>query len=159
MSDRRGLKKRCQFQIHDAQPRSSCNCRRLTGIVEEEGVVWLRILDKPVHGAENVRLGRLAHGVLLVICEENHVLTGISEVLVEVCRHVLDIVDTSSQLTLLAEVVNSNQQCLSLSGTARILEVIALRGAVSERYRSCRRGSWATTATTLLVVCYRSDVC
>jgi hypothetical protein len=109
-----------------------------------------------VHGAENVSLCRLAHGVLLVIREEDHIFTGVSEVLVKVCGHVLDIINASSQLALLAEVVNSNQQCLSLAGTARVLEAIALRGTMSECHRITGRSSWAATSTSTLgiVVCY-----
>lgn len=126
--------------------------------MEEEGIVGLRILDQPVHGAEDIGLGRLAHGVLLVIREEDHIFAGISEVLIEICRHVLNIVNASSQLTLLAEIVDSNQQCLSLTSTARVLEVVTLWSAVSERdwsSRRSRRTATAAAATLWVVVCYK----
>lgn len=90
-----------------------------------------------MHSPENVRLGRLAHGVLLVIGQEDHVLASVTKVLVQVCRHILDVVDTSTQLTLLAEIVDSNEQRLSLACATRVLEVIALRGTVAE-------GDWVT---------------
>lgn len=52
--------------------------------MEEQRIIGLCILDKPVHGAQNIRLGRLAHGVLLIIGEEDHVFAGIAEILVQV---------------------------------------------------------------------------
>lgn len=110
-----------------------------TRIVEEERIVWLRILDKPVHSTQDVGLGWLAHGVLLVIGQNDHVLACIAEVLIQVCRHVLHIVDAPAQLTLLSEIVDTNQQRLPLTGTARVLEVVALRSAMSERDRGTRR--------------------
>lgn len=100
--------------------------------MEEQRIVGLRILDQPMHSAQNIRLGRLAHGVLLIIGKEDHVFTGIAEVLVQVCGHVLDIVDTSTQLALLAEIVDSNQERLALTSTARVLEAISLRGTVTK---------------------------
>ena len=45
-----------------------------TRVVEEERVVGLGVLDEPVHGAQDVLLGRLAHGVLLVVGQSDHVL-------------------------------------------------------------------------------------
>lgn len=77
--------------------------------MEEERIIGLRILDQPVHGAEDIRLGRLAHGVLLVIGQDHHILAGVAEVLVQVGGHVLDVVDTSAQLTFLTEIVDSDQ--------------------------------------------------
>lgn len=128
--------------------------------MEEKRIIRLSILDEPVHGTKNVCLCRLAHRVLLIIREKNHIFTGISKVLVEVCRHVLNIIDTSSQLALLTEIVNSNQQCLSLSRTTRVLEVVTLRGAMTERDRSRGRSRWATTATLgRVVVCYEANIC
>lgn len=52
--------------------------------MEEERIIRLCILDQPVHSTKNVSLRRLAHRVLLVIGQENHVFTGVSEVLVQV---------------------------------------------------------------------------
>lgn len=76
--------------------------------MEEQRVIGTRILDQPVHSPKNVCLCWLAHWVLLVISQEHHVLASIAEVLVQVGRHVLDIVDTSAQLTFLAEVIDTN---------------------------------------------------
>lgn len=89
----------------------------LTRVVEEQGVVWLSILNQPMHRSENICLGRLAHRVLLVIGEKHHVFSGVAKVLVQVRGHVLNVVDTTSQLTLLAKVVDADQQGLSFSRT------------------------------------------
>jgi hypothetical protein len=86
--------------------------------MEEQRVVGLSILDQPVHSSKNVDLCRLAHGVLLVIGQKYHILTGIAKVLVQICRHVLDVVDASAKLALLAKVVDSNQQRLSFARAA-----------------------------------------
>ena len=106
---------------------------RLTGVVEEERVVRLVVLDQPMHSAEDVGLGRLAHGVLLVVGQKHHVFTGITKVLIQIGRHVLHIVDAPAQLALLVEIVDSDQKRLPLSGARGILEVVALGRAMSER--------------------------
>lgn len=106
--------------------------------MEEERIVRLGILDEPVHSPKNVSLGGLTHGVLLIIRQDNHVFASVSEVLVQVGGHVLDIVDTSAQLALLVEVVDTDQQRLSLAGAARVLEVVALRRALAEADRVAR---------------------
>ena len=68
----------------------------VAAIVEEEGVVGAGVFDEPVHGAEEVGFGGLGHGVLLVVGQDDHIFAGIAEVLVEVCGHVLDVVDAAS---------------------------------------------------------------
>ena len=112
--------------------------------MEEEGVIRLRIFDQPVHRTEDIRLGWLAHGVLLVVGQEDHVFAGISKILIQIRRHVLNVVDTAAQLTLLPKIVDTNQQRLPLTRTPRVLEAIALRSAISERDRGSRRGSGST---------------
>lgn len=110
--------------------------------MEEQRVIGTRILDQPVHSPKNVCLGRLAHRVLLVIGQEDHVLASVAEVLVQVGRHVLHIVDTSAQLTFLSEVIDTNQQGLSLTRTAGVLEAVALGSAVTEGDGIAGRGGW-----------------
>jgi len=78
--------------------------------VEEEGVIRPSILDQPMHRTYNVRFRRLAHGILLVIRQKHHVFPRISEVSIEIRRHVLDIIYAAPQLTFLAEVVDSDQK-------------------------------------------------
>lgn len=118
--------------------------------MEEERVIRLRTLHQPMHCSEDVRLGRLAHGVLLIVREDHHVLSGITEVLIEIGRHVLDIVNAAAQLSFLIEIVDANQQCLPLSCATRILEVVALGRTVTERDRSggrrCRSSSMMSLA-------------
>lgn len=80
-----------------------------TRVVEEERVIGSGVLNKPVHGAQNVLLGGLTHGVLLVVCQGDHVLALVAESLHEVVGHVFYIVDTASELTLLSKVVDTNQ--------------------------------------------------
>ena len=116
--------------------------------MEEEGIVRLGVLDEPVHGAKDVHLGGLTHGVLLIIRQDHHVFTSVAKVLVQVGRHVLDIVDTSAQLTLLVEVVNSDQQSLSLARAARVLEVVPLRRSLTE---ADRLGGWRSRDAVITV--------
>lgn len=77
--------------------------------MEEERVVGSRVFHKPMHGSEKILFCRLAHGILLVISEDNHILPLIPKTVDEICRHVLHIVDTTTQLTALTEVVDANQ--------------------------------------------------
>ena len=77
--------------------------------MEEQRIVGLGILDEPMHGTQDILLCRLAHGVLLIVCQDYHVLTGIPKVLVQIRAHVLDVIDTSSELSPLAEIVDTNQ--------------------------------------------------
>lgn len=85
--------------------------------MEKQRIVWLCILHQPVHRSQDVLLRRLTHWILLVIGENHHILTSIPEVLVQVGRHVLDIVDASSQLPSLTKVVDSNQKSLPSAAT------------------------------------------
>lgn len=112
---------------------------RLTGIVKEQRVVWPSVLDQPMHSPKNVLLRRLAHGILLVVCKNHHVFPPVSEVLYKVRGHVLDIVDTSSELPALAEVVDADEKGLPTPCTLRILERVPLRCTVAKMLWCCRR--------------------
>lgn len=92
-----------------------------------------------MHGPQDVLLGGLAHGVLLVIGEDNHIFALVVEVLDEVGRHVPNIVDAAPELTALAEVVDADKQGFSPTRTGTVFEGIALRGAVAEVLRTRRR--------------------
>lgn len=100
--------------------------------MEEEGVISSGVLDKPMHGTQDIGLCGLAHGVLLVVCEDDHVLSSVAVALVQVVGHVLDVVDASSQLSALVEVVDSDQQGLALAGAVGVLEVVSLGGSMAE---------------------------
>ena len=64
--------------------------------MEKQRVVGLRIFDQPVHGTQYVLFRRLTHRILLVICKDDHILPRVSKVAVEICRHILDVIDTAS---------------------------------------------------------------
>lgn len=100
--------------------------------MEEEGVVGLGILDQPMHRAQDVCLGRLAHGILLIIGQDDHVLPRVAEVAIEVSRHVLDVIDAASKLPSLTEVVDTNQKGFAPSRAIGVLKAVTLRGAVAE---------------------------
>lgn len=104
----------------------------LTRVVEEEGVVRPGVLHQPVHCAQDVLLRRLADGVLLVVCQDDHVVPLVAVCLVQERGHVLHVVDASPQLPSLSEVVYANQQRLSPAGAVRVLERVLLRSAASE---------------------------
>lgn len=108
--------------------------------MEEERVVGLSVLHEPMHGAEDVGLGRLAHRVLLVVGKDDHVLSSVAKVLVQIRRHIPNVVDAAPQLPFLAKVVDSNQQGFSLACTVRVLETVSLRRSVPKRHGMARRG-------------------
>lgn len=90
--------------------------------MEEERVIRPRVLDQPVHRLENVGLGRLAHGIMLVVGQEHHVLALIPKVTVQIRAHVLDIVYAAAQLTPLTKVVDTNEQRFPSTVACRVLE-------------------------------------
>lgn len=79
-----------------------------------------------MHGSENVLFRRYAHLPLLVISQDDHVLALISKMLVEVGSHVSNIINTSSQLASLAEIVDSDQEGFPPACAFRILVCVAL---------------------------------
>ena len=100
-----------------------------------------------MHRTQNVLLGRLAHRVLLVIGEYDHVFSPIAKVLHKVGSHVANVVDTSAQLAPLTEVVDTNKESLPSAGAVGIPEGVAVGGAVAKllgaRGRR-RRSVWTT---------------
>lgn len=82
-----------------------------------------------MHSPQDVLLGRLAHGVLLVVGEQDHVLPLVSKVLNQVRGHVAHVIDAASQLAALAEVVDANEQGLPAPIALRVLESIVGGGA------------------------------
>lgn len=120
--------------------------------MEKERVIGLGVLDQPVHGAQNVLFGRLAHRVLLVICQGDHIFALVAEGLHQVVGHVLNIVDATPELTLLAKVIDTDQKRLALTGTVGILKRVAIGGAVAEGlHAGGRRWRGALTKVVLLV--------
>ena len=92
-----------------------------------------------MHGPYNVDLGWLRHGVLLIVRKDDHVFPSVTKVTIEICRHVLHIVDASSQLASLAKVVDANQESLSPPGAGRVLKVVPLWCPVSKALHTAWR--------------------
>ena len=76
--------------------------------MKEQRVIGFCVLDQPMHGPNDVDLGGLRHGVLLIVCEDDHVFSSIAEVAIEVRRHVLHIVNATSQLPPLTKVIDAD---------------------------------------------------
>lgn len=122
----------------------------VAGIVEEERVVGPGILDQPVHCTEDVLLCGLAHGVLLIVGQNDHVFSLVAKLLHQVGRHVSDIVDAASQLATLTKVVDTNQQRFSAASAVGVSESIAWC-AVTKALRPIRRGRRITARASLII--------
>jgi hypothetical protein len=122
--------------------------------MKKQRIIRPRILNQPMHRAQYIRLGRLTHRVLLIVCQNDHILTLVPEVLVQVGRHVLDVVDAAAQLALLVEVVDADEQGLATAGAERVLEGVVAGRAVAEGLRLLRRRRWAVVGAVLLGVCW-----
>lgn len=85
--------------------------------MNKKRVVRLRFMHQPLHGPNNIRLGRHTLRVLLIISQNHHVLSAIALALVQERRHVRDIIDTPLQLVRLAKVVDPDQESLPPPGT------------------------------------------
>lgn len=68
----------------------------VAGIVEEQRVIRPGVLNEPMHCSQDILFRRLTHRVLLVVRQDHHVLSLITKVAVQISRHVLNIIDTSS---------------------------------------------------------------
>lgn len=90
--------------------------------MEKERIIWLCVFHQPMHGSQDVGFCRLAHWVLLVVGQKHHILALIPKMLIQIARHVLHVVDTSSQLSALAEIVDADQKRLPASSTCGILK-------------------------------------
>lgn len=122
-----------------------------TRVVEEERVIGLSVLDQPVHGAQDVLFGRLAHWVLLIIGQGDHVFALVAKGLHQVVGHVLNIVDATSELALLAKVVDTDQESLALAGTVGVLECVVIGGTVAEGLHA-RGRRWRGTLTKVVLL-------
>lgn len=79
----------------------------------------------------------------MIVCQEYHILPCVSKISVQVCRHIFDIIDTSSQLTLLTKVIDTNEQSLASAGTCRVLKVVALGSTRAKTLGALRRWRWS----------------
>ena len=110
-----------------------------TRVVKEERVIGIRVFDQPMHSSNNVYLGRLRHGILLIVCEDDHVFPSIAKVAIEIRGHVLYVIDATPQLPSLAKVVDANQESLSSSSAVGVLEAVSLRCSIAEALHAARR--------------------
>lgn len=108
-----------------------------------------------MHGPKDICLRRLAHGVLLVVGQNDHVFPGVAEVLVQVRGHVPHIVYATAQLPLLTKVIDPDQESLLLAGTIRVLEAISLRRAITKRDGVGRRGRGGVRVPVIVRVLIR----
>ena len=113
----------------------------LTGVMEKERVIRACFFNKPMHSSEDVLLRRLAHWVLLIVCKNDHILPFVAKILDEIARHVSDIVNATSELSALSEVVDADQERFTPTRTLRVLKGVILRGAISEMLGRLR-GRW-----------------
>jgi hypothetical protein len=111
--------------------------------VEEERVVGLGVLNEPVHGAQDV---------LLVVGQSDHILALVTKGLHQVVGHVLNIVDATSELALLAKVVDADQESLALAGTVGVLERVAVGCAMAEVLHALWRRRWGALTEVVLLV-------
>jgi len=68
----------------------------VAGVVKEEGVVGPRVFDQPMHCTQYICFSWLTHGVLLVISQDDHILSLVAEPFIQERGHVLHIVDTTT---------------------------------------------------------------
>lgn len=120
----------------------------LTREMEKQRVIGLGALDEPVHGTQDVVSGGLTDRVLLVVGQDNHILPLVAVSFSQEGRDVLNIVQAAAQLAVLTEVVDANEQRLSLAGTSRVLEAIAFRGTVAELLEA-RGWRWRRTPVSV----------
>lgn len=123
----------CHCQASETQP---------TREVQKERIVGLGIRHEPAHGVDDVLLGRLHHGVGLVVGQDDHILALVPMVLDQILRKVLGVVDAAAQFAFLAEIVDTDQECTPLSCAVGVLEGIAGGGSVAELLVA-RRRRWA----------------
>ena len=64
--------------------------------MEEQCVVRFCVLHQPVHGTQNILIRRLAHRIVLVVCQDDHILPRVAKVAIEVSRHIFDVIDAPS---------------------------------------------------------------
>ena len=85
-----------------------------------------------MHGSQNILLRGLAHWILLIVGENHHVFSLVAKVIVQIGGHIFDIVDASSQLPSLPEIVDPDEQGFTATCASRVLKVVSLGSAGSE---------------------------
>lgn len=101
-----------------------------------------------MHGSEEILFCRLAHGILLVVGQDDHVFSFVAKVLGEVARHVPHVIDTTPQLSSLAKIVYTDEKRFSPATAVAVPERIVLRSAMSEMLRA----SWGRRRRGVIAV-------
>ena len=115
-----------------------------TGVVEEERVVRLSPVHQPGHCAQDILPRGLTPRIPLVVGKDDHILPPEALLLHQEIREIPNIVDTALQLALLPEIVDANQERLSLPSAVRVLVGVVRWRTVSELLHS-RRRRWRRT--------------
>lgn len=68
----------------------------------------------------------------MVVGEDDHVFSGVSEALAQVPRDISDIVDATSKFAALAKIVDADQECLSTTSTVGVLEGVCIWSSMSK---------------------------
>ena len=122
--------------------------------MQEQGIIRLCIRHQPTHCAQYIRLRWLGYWILLIIGQDNHVFPTVPISLNQKGRDIPYVIDTASQLALLAKIVYADEQSLAFAGTVGILKGIAIRGAVAELLLAGRRwrGTFASVGALVGVL-------
>src|SRR5687767_6061204 len=100
--------------------------------------------------------------VLLIIREDDHVFPLVTVPLDEEGRDIVHIIDTSTQLSILSKIVDTDQQSLSFTSTIGVLKRVATGSSMAKLLSSLWR-RWATpsmgsVASTLHWISVRIEV-
>ena len=76
--------------------------------MEKEGVIGLGTVDEPSHSLDDVRSSRFLPGIVLVVRQADDITLLVSPMSREEILDVLNIVDTSPQFALLANIVDAD---------------------------------------------------
>lgn len=119
--------------------------------MKEESIVGLGVLDQPAESADDVFASGNHDRILLVISQDDHVLSLVVVALHQEGRDVVYIVDTSTQLAFLAKIVDTDEKRLATTGTSGVLESVAFGGTVAELLRNIG-GRWSGSSVLGMVV-------
>lgn len=111
----------------------------VAGEVDKEGVMGLGVANEPLHCAHDVRLGRDAHRIALIVGEDDHVLSAVTKALVQEGGHIGDIVDAALECIGLTKVVDADQQRPATAGTCGVLELVIGGRSMAEMLQGLRR--------------------
>lgn len=89
-----------------------------------------------MHGPEEILFRRLAHRVLLVVGQDDHIFSFIAKVFGEIGGHIPRIVNTAAQLSSLAKIVYAYKKRFSPTGAITVLESVVCGSSMSKMLRA-----------------------